>query len=209
MATSIEDKTLALAAIAQACKQVRLIATSGSYDKEILITAVKSILNTEPTSTEEVYGGKSAVNSGLRIITSYDFKQNEHDLDLTKYIITSLSLSQKLIKRNDLLDKINAGVEKASGQVEFFTPEHNNVISSLAGLYQETISTMTPRILITGNPIYLEQAENASRVRTFLLSAIRSGVLWHQLGGNRWQLLFQRNKFIEAAKELLNPYNMH
>jgi len=66
---------------------------------------------------------------------------------------------------------------------------------------------MNPRILIAGNPVYLEQAENASRVRTLLLSAIRSGVLWHQLGGSRWQLLFQRKKIILTAKKLLNPYN--
>jgi len=207
VAETIEDKILALAGVVQACKQVRSIATSGSCDQDILITAVQSILNTCPPSTEEVYGGKSAVNTGLRIITTYNFEQNNHDLDLTKYIITTLSLSQKLIKRKDLLEIINTGVEKAIEQVEFFKPEHNNVISNLASLYQETISTMSPRILIAGNPVYLEQAENASRVRTLLLSAIRSGVLWHQLGGSRWQLLFQRKKIILTAKKLLNPYN--
>jgi len=204
---SIEDKTLALAGIAQACKQVRSIATTGECDQDILITAVQSILNTEPTTTEEVYGGKTALNMGLRLLKDYDFSQNNHDLNLTKYIITTLSLSHKLIKRKDLLDKINAGVEKASEQVEFFSLEHNNVISNLAGIYQDTISTMSPRILIAGNPVYLEQAENASRVRTLLLSAIRSGVLWHQLGGTRWQLLFQRNKFMQTAAKLINPYN--
>lgn len=209
--TTIEDKTLALAGVAQACKQVRTIATSGSYNQDILITAVQSILNTKPPSTAEVYGGKSAVNMGLRLISGYDFKredfsQNNHDLDLTKYIINTLSLSQKLIKRHDLLDKIDTGVKKAMEQVEFFSPEHNNVISNLASLYQDTISTMNPRILITGNPVYLEQADNASRVRTLLLSAVRSGVLWHQLGGTRWQLLFQRKNYIQAARKLLNSY---
>jgi high frequency lysogenization protein len=204
--TTIEDRTLALAGVAQACKQVSLIANSGCCEADILKTAVQSILNTKPLTTAEVYGGTAAVNMGLRIITNYDFNQNNHDLDLTKYIITSLSLSKKLIKRNDLLDKINAGVEKAAEQVEFFTLDHNNVISNLASIYQDTISTMNPRILIAGNPVYLEQAENASRVRTLLLSAIRSGVLWHQLGGTRWQLLFQRNKYIQTAKKLLIPH---
>ncbi|MFK5893759.1 MAG: high frequency lysogenization protein HflD [Pseudomonadota bacterium] len=205
--TSIEDKTLALAGVAQACKQVRSIATRGSYDQDILLTAIQSILSTEPSSTEEVYGKKSALNSGLRIITNYNFAKNNHDLELTKTIITTLSLSSKLLKRNDLLNKLNSGIEKAKDQVEFFTADHDNVISNLADLYQNTISTMSPKILVAGNPVYLEQADNASRVRTLLLAAVRSGILWHQLGGTRWQLLFQRKNIMQAAHKLLNPFN--
>ena len=205
--TSIEDKTLALAGVTQACKQVRSIADSGKCDKDILITAVQSILNTSPSSTEEVYGGKSKLNSGLQVITEYDDSEKIHDMELTKIIITSLSLSNKLLKRNDLLSKINSGIEKAKDQVEFFSIDHNNVISNLAGLYQDSISTMSPRILVPGSPVHLEQANNASRVRTLLLSAIRSGILWHQLDGSRWQLLFQRKKIIQTAKQLLNPFN--
>jgi high frequency lysogenization protein len=203
----IEDKTLALAGVAQACKQVRSIADSGLCDQDILITAISSILNTKPSSTEEVYGGKLKLSSGLRVITNYDDSDSIHNIELTKTIITTLSLSNKLLKRKDLLNKINSGIEKAKDQVEFFTIDHNNVISNLAGLYQDTISTMSPRILIPGSPVHLEQADNASRVRTLLLSAVRSGILWHQLGGSRWQLLFQRKKFIKTAQKLLNPFN--
>jgi high frequency lysogenization protein len=202
-----DNKILALAGVTQACKQVRTLATLGKYDNDILLTAIHSILNTTPSSTEEVYGKKSSINSGLRIITQYDFNQDstqrQHDIDLTKTIITTLALSGKLLKRKDLLEKLDKGIEKATKQLEFFPADHNNISANLASLYQETISTMTPKIMITGNPIYLEQADNANRVRTFLLAAVRSGILWHQLGGSRWQLLFQRTKTIKVARRLL------
>lgn len=205
-----ENKTIALAGVAQACQQVRSIATQGKYDTDIYLTAVNSILNTNPSSTKDVYGTKSHINSGLRLITRYDFNQDNtqklHDMELTKTILATLSLSAKLLKRNDLLSKINTGIEKVTHQLEFFPSEHNNISASLAGLYQETASTISPKIMIVGNPIYLEPKDNANRVRTFLLAAIRSGILWHQIGGSRWQLLFQRTKIIEAARKLLIQY---
>ncbi|MFK5986848.1 MAG: high frequency lysogenization protein HflD [Pseudomonadota bacterium] len=221
MAT-IEDRTIALAAIAQACKQVGQIANQGKYDQDILTTAIKSILNTEPSSTEDIFGSIHAIHSGLRIITEYDFNKNIKDsgfdsnyLGLTKYLITSLSLSRKLLKNQKMLAKLSNGIDNAKKQkqqLEFLTPDdpyssEKNIVANLAGLYQGTISTMSPRILVAGNPVYLEQADNANRVRSLLLAAIRSGILWHQLGGTRWQLLFQRKKIIATARKLLNRYN--
>ncbi len=217
---TIEDKTLAIAAIAQACKEVNQIANHGKFDNGIISTAIGSILNTNPDSTEDIYGSISAVNSGLRIITQYDFSQNSNDIILTKYIVLTLALSRKLLKNKQLLDKISSGIENAKKQkqqLEFLTPNDQlsgqksvndtNIIANLAGLYQGTISTMNPRILVAGNPVYLENPDNANRVRTLLLAAIRSGILWHQLGGSRWQLLFQRKKIIATARTLLNRYS--
>src|SRR3569623_1381139 len=43
----------------------------------------------------------------------------------------------------------------------------------------------------------------ANKVRTLLLAAIRSAVLWRQCGGNRWQLIFGRRKIIDTARALL------
>ncbi|MEK7758734.1 MAG: DUF489 family protein, partial [Pseudomonadota bacterium] len=43
----------------------------------------------------------------------------------------------------------------------------------------------------------------ADKVRAALLAGIRSAVLWRQLGGRRWQLLFSRGKLARTAAELL------
>lgn len=92
---------------------------------------------------------------------------------------------------------------------ERFTPGdsrycHTNVVSSLASLYQDTISTFSFRIQVTGEPRYLQNQENANKIRALLLAGIRSAILWDQIGGKRWHLLFFRKQIGKAAKELLN-----
>jgi high frequency lysogenization protein len=48
-----------------------------------------------------------------------------------------------------------------------------------------------------GNPVV------AAKVRAALFAGIRSAFLWHQLGGNRWQLLFSRKKIATEAGKIL------
>jgi high frequency lysogenization protein len=40
------------------------------------------------------------------------------------------------------------------------------------------------------------------RVRACLLSGIRFGLLWHQQGGRRWKLIFQRGSLKRALDTL-------
>ncbi|MGD8349299.1 MAG: DUF489 family protein, partial [Gammaproteobacteria bacterium] len=42
----------------------------------------------------------------------------------------------------------------------------------------------------------------AARVRASLLAGIRAAVLWRQLGGNKWKLLFARKKYVAIARQL-------
>jgi high frequency lysogenization protein len=77
------------------------------------------------------------------------------------------------------------------------------LIEKLAELYTQTISTLTPRIMVNGEHGHLENPVIAAKVRTALFAGIRSAFLWHQLGGNRWQLLFSRKKIANEAREIL------
>ena len=56
--------------------------------------------------------------------------------------------------------------------------------------------------MVSGDPAILNNPDTANKVRTFLLCAIRSAVLWQQSGGSRWQLLFKRKKIIHTAQTL-------
>jgi high frequency lysogenization protein len=58
--------------------------------------------------------------------------------------------------------------------------------------------------MVSGDNQYLGDPGNANRIRALLLSGIRSAVLWRQLGGSRWQLLFQRKKLCEQARAILS-----
>ncbi|MEW8367847.1 MAG: DUF489 family protein, partial [Candidatus Thiodiazotropha taylori] len=71
-------------------------------------------------------------------------------------------------------------------------------------IYAENISTLKPRIMVSGETIYLQNSDNVNRIRALLLSGIRSAMLWRQTGGRRRQLLFSRSNYIDNCKNLLD-----
>ena len=76
-------------------------------------------------------------------------------------------------------------------------------VAGLADVYARTISKLSPRVMVKGDPQHLSQAEVANAVRALLLAGIRSGVLWHQCGGGRLRLLLGRRGLVRAAHDLL------
>ena len=77
------------------------------------------------------------------------------------------------------------------------------MIGRLAALYVATLSRLKPRVMVTGNPQMLQQDAIVERVRTCLLAAVRSAVLWRQVGGRQWQLLVHRKQCAMLARGLL------
>ena len=70
----------------------------------------------------------------------------------------------------------------------------DHIFEQLAKLYQDTISTLSYRIQVQGRLENLRNDNIANRIRTLLLGGIRSAVLWYQLGGRRWRLVFYRKR---------------
>ena len=201
--TPLEERTIALAGIFQNCSQVQQIANKGKVDPFYLDIAVKAIINTDPENTLEVFQGIANIREGLTIIQQQLSSSNkERDTELTRYTISVLFLANKLLKDQKMLKQMSDGIEKTHSQIEHFGSEHTNIYASLGGLYSETISKLNPRIMVSGEPNFLNNPDNANKIRTLLLSAIRSAVLWQQLGGNRWQLLFKRKKIVSTARAL-------
>jgi high frequency lysogenization protein len=73
----------------------------------------------------------------------------------------------------------------------------------MADLYRQSISNISPRIIVKGKPLFLQNPDTQNRIRALLLAGIRSAVLWRQLGGTRLQLLFSRKSIVSDAEELL------
>ncbi|MEE3191683.1 MAG: DUF489 family protein, partial [Pseudomonadota bacterium] len=106
-------------------------------------------------------------------------------------------------KAPGMLDALGQGIQQASRQAEHFSNAHPNTIAALADLYKQTLSQLSFRIRVTGNPTYLQNAGTADKVRAILLSGIRAAILWRQVGGRRWQLLFSRRRYSEICRDLL------
>lgn len=206
MSHTLSDRCLALAGLFQAAILVKEYANTGRADSADRETLIRSLLITEPGSTGEVYGGVAPMRRGLEALIERlgGGRSRAVDMEPTRYAISLMHLSRKLQRRRDLMDILTQGIDQAKHQAEYFSPTHENVIAALADLYQQTVSTLTPRIMVQGDPAILGSAENQNWIRSLLLAGIRSAILWEQSGGSRWQLLFKRKALLETAQSLLD-----
>ncbi len=58
--------------------------------------------------------------------------------------------------------------------------------------------------MIAGEPLHLQNPDNAARIRVALLAGIRAAVLWRQAGGRKWQLLLRRRALGRTSRELID-----
>ncbi len=203
---SAEARTLALAGLHQACWLVRQVARHGPSRDADLEHSLASVLRIDAPDAAAVYGGIAGVRTGLQVLVRQfgsDTRPGDRDLELARYGLTLLHLERKLARRPELLQKLRHGIEAAADQARYFSPTHANVIARLGQLYQDTVSTLTPRVMVTGNALVLGNPDNAALIRALLLAGMRSAVLWHQSGGRRLQLLFQRTRIVRTARSLL------
>jgi high frequency lysogenization protein len=119
-----------------------------------------------------------------------------------RYSASLVFIENQLSSRKDLLQIIQIGVSKAQAQSEHFGLLHENVLANLGEVYQNTISTLQPRIMVNGEQEYLSRPEIANKIRACLLAGVRSAILWRQCGGTRWKFLFYRKK-IQAELQVL------
>ncbi len=196
------ERVMALSGLYQAATLVQQVAREGAAENGPLETSIESLFRIESVSTEAIFGGWDKLQHGLAtLIRQLDRK--ERDLELTRYAVCLLFLERKVVRRKDLMAKILQGVDVAAAQAEFFTSTHENVLAKLADIYRGTVSTLSPRIMVSGTPAYLNDPDNANKIRALLLAGLRATVLWRQLGGNRLQLLFYRSSILRSAEHKL------
>ncbi len=208
MSRSRQDQTLALAGICQATALVQQIAHTGRCADSSLETCLRSLFATAPDSTLGVYGELKDLREGLATLANVLNEQSQRqEVEILRYTLNLMHLESKLNRNRDMLDIIGSRIAQARHTADHFGYTHGNLISNLASIYTDTISTLRPRIQVTGDPNVLRIDENAAKIRALLLAGIRSAVLWRQTGGRRWQLIFTRRKTVASAKALAEQAN--
>ncbi|GHB05011.1 high frequency lysogenization protein HflD [Modicisalibacter luteus] len=196
-------QTLALAGVFQAAAIVDQLARTGQCDERAWNTLIHATVDTNPTTFESIYGGHhNNLRQGLEVLNAV-VGRDRSDPAVLRYGFSLLMLMQKLRQQPQMMDTLGQRLTRIQGQVEHFGETHENVVASLGELYQDTISTFRQRIVVQGDPSLLQQRMMPERVRTALLGGIRFALLWHQQGGRRWKLLFQRG----AVKKALDRLN--
>ncbi len=204
MTHTLTDRTLALAALFQAAQLVQHVARRGHAADSDVETCINSLFQIDAPSTEAIFNGSQGLATGLRTLRArLRSGGSAEELEITRYVIVMLHLERKLAGFATMQDTLRIGIERIRNQLNYFPSTHDNILAALGELYQATISTLRPRIMVQGEPTYLADKARANQIRALLLAGIRAAVLWRQLGGRRWQLFISRRKILETAQQLL------
>lgn len=202
---TIENQTLALAGIFQACWQVRELAWEGRWDESRLSASLGSVFKIDSHDVEDIYGSRQHLYKGLSVLRGQlGGDEQSRDMEVSRYMATLLQLESRLNKRADLLGEIHDSIVRASPALEQFPLSHPNIAARLADIYSRTISSLTPRVMVNGSPLHLNDEDTAARIRALLLAGMRSAVLWRQCGGSRLRLLFRRGKYLQCSEQMLH-----
>jgi high frequency lysogenization protein len=171
-------------------------------DVDELETCIASLLKINADSVLDVYGGLRKLHTGLTLLERQLGRSELVDAELARYAAALVYLEGKYRNQSAMQQTIRTGLERATAQAAHFGVSHENVLANLADLYQNTISQLSPRIVVMGEQAYLENPPNANKIRSLLLAGIRSAWLWHQCGGSRLGFLLNRAKLQEEAQRL-------
>ena len=196
-----QSQAWALAALFLAIDNVRAIAERGEVQTDAELTLLPSLLTYNAADIADYYGDPAPLARGRRAYQrTFQQKNDEQNL---RYSAQILHVERRLAKKAALMRTLKERLHAAQRQAEYYPVNHDNLIASFAATYQETASLAAGRILIRGEPQWLRQPDMTNRIRALLLAGVRAAVLWRAYGGNRYTLLFARDK-VEAAMQKLD-----
>ena len=206
-----KDRTLALAGIFQAAALVQDLAKTGQAASDNMQASIHSLFLIDADNVSDVFNGVSGVSRGLEVLSGF-IGQNKspENMEVLSYVFTLMHLTKKFLGNSQMVDHVADSIQKLQRQKDYFDSLNNDdtglnstVVSRLAELYSETISTLQPRIMVKGEPTWLQQEAVVEKIRSLLLAGLRAAVLWNQVGGGRMQFLFRRKRYAAMADNLL------
>ena len=205
-----QDQVVAFAGLIQSAMLVDQLATSDHYDHDALLASAVSVLRVEADSALSVFGSLDGVRVGCgSVATLLGGRAGQASRALFQYAVAMHQVAGKLSQMTHLSSQIHQGLESLSARylrqdelIEYDDAGLDRLYQDLAALYAETISTLTPRIMVQGSQGRLSDPQVVNRVRSALFAGIRAAFMWHQMGGRRWHLLIHRRAYQSIAQRL-------
>ena len=200
----MKERTLALAGIFQATELVRQAANHGTWSGYAADTCLDSLLAIEADTVEDIYGDANNLRLGAETLISVLQGDRRH-MESLGYAVSIMQLENNFRKKTGMQSRIGSEL-LAIASIEDELEEHeirDLQAKKIAALYTGTISTLSPRIVVNGRPQHLQVERTVNWIRTLLFAGLRSAVLWRQMGGGRFSLMFGRKKMLEQAQTLL------
>ena len=197
----LKNETISLGALYQACNEIKKIAWQGEINNNIIEPLINSVYQTTSEEIEDVFISIKRLNSGL------DFLRRQlvgdafsRDGEVSRYFEAIGILVKNMNKKDEVLNKLRIELTKQSMPIKEDNLDQHALF--LSELYLSTISTVEPRIIVNGDNKYLTDKKNAAMIRSLLLCAIRSFILWQQSGGSKFRIFIFKKKIAELAVKL-------
>ncbi|MFT7267032.1 MAG: high frequency lysogenization protein [Porticoccus sp.] len=198
-----KDQLLALSGIFQSCHLVEQLSKHGLVSEKELKISVESLLHKDSRDTLAMFRSSDNLNIGIE--SMQDFLNSSLDIkasETLRYAIGTIYLAKKLRSNEAMSLMVRQRLDKCITQAEYFSATHSNVISNIAQIYQDSFGALKYRITVHGCIDHLGQKGIVERVRCLLFSAIRSAMLFHQLGGRGRHIIFNKRYILSQTKAL-------
>lgn len=199
--SATKNQVTALAALLQACQLVDQLSKSGEVNEADVRPLIRSLFQFNPDTVEDIYGAPLVL--GLRVMNETLGREPQQFRDAVRYAMIILSLERQLSRKPEMLSIMRSRLEHSEFRSQHFGDSFSQIAPSIAGVYQDTISTFRQRVKVTGNIQYLQDKQIAEKIRCLLLTAIRAAMLWRQLGGRRWHFVLKRKTLLGGVEEAL------
>lgn len=212
-----EYRNIALAVVTQCAVLVHQLAINGHASSAKMRACLCPVYQLDVDSVAALYPRPGDFSEGMQVLqNSFDSKGLREHAEVIRYLLGVLVLQQHLSRAPAMLGEIAQRI-KGFGQQSLHDQADSAALvqsdcGQLARLYQDTISKLSYRIHVAGNPEHLRNQQVADQIRALLLAGIRSAVLWHQLGGRRWHLFFYKKRIRDTLGNIrrklisINPY---
>ena len=216
MASDSYCETIALAALFQSAAQIQRVARFGAVDENEIAPLMRALIITNPHTIEDIYDPKRLTSGLNQLLTSLYPKEaaQPKNAELIKIAFSIINLEGNLEKQNVVLGQLDQEVDKLREQVLALHPDYETsenpvlldyeVIKLYSKIYSNLISPNFPKLIIYGEESYLRRTEFQEMIRALLLSGIRASLLWHQMGGKRYSLMFRYKDILECARAILS-----
>lgn len=197
---SQRSQTIALSAICQSAQIIQQLAKGQDYDKANFATLISGIMITSPQTVFDVYPEMEDVTNGCDLlIHQLSGQTTTKDVEVTRYIAGIMALSKRLLRSSSALERLSVSLDNIERRLEHFELTSPSVVQNFADTYREVISPLGQKIQVVGNPEILKHPDVQNKVRALLLAGVRAAVLWRQLGGQRRQFIFNRQRILQDA----------
>ncbi|OZB06523.1 MAG: lysogenization regulator HflD [Idiomarina sp. 34-48-12] len=204
------ERVIALAALTQAAAAVKQVARFGSI-REVNAGRVvmDSVLNQNPDSVKAMYPNLSDLRLGLESLLQQIGATRDKDVEVTRYVVGILALERRLSGSSKALQELGQRIAQMQRQKHDFQFSDDTIVASMGSTYSDLISPLGQPLKINGKQEFLQQPSNQHLIRALLLAGVRNAVLWRQLGGKRRHFIFNRQRMVRIAQQLLRELREH